>query len=175
MSTICSTFRCKSKAHDNLVWFRHLQFQTRRTGRTRRTRQLGHFDNLLNNRAVQGPEHIQHVVRHLRHRSVEDLHVWRVLDPLLHGVLLNPSLQLRLLHQLRHAHAANEKGWWWWWWLWRLFWLFWLFLVVSGCFWLFLTMVNEASCPSENWRSTPDNLDECEKCGTPPKTPSAPP
>ena len=59
--------------------------------RTRGARQNGHFDNLLGNRAVQGPEHIHHVVHHLRHRNIENLQQRCKVGQMLRGVPLSAT------------------------------------------------------------------------------------
>ena len=53
-------------------------------------RDLGHIDNLLGNRQVQTPKSVQHVVHHLRHRRIENLHERADGSQVLHGVPLYP-------------------------------------------------------------------------------------
>ena len=114
MPTICSAIRKAMRVGVRTVGtstncFRHLRNEVHRALRDNFLCDLGYFDDLHRNMRVQIFEETHQLFHLLRHRSVEDLHVRRVLDPLLHGVPPNPSLQLRLPHWLRHAHAANEK------------------------------------------------------------------
>ena len=52
-------------------------------------------------------EEIHQLFHHLRHRSVEDLHARRVLDPLLHGVPQDPHLRQHL-QQRCWPHPGGE-------------------------------------------------------------------
>ena len=89
MSTVCST-SCRTTSnerHDRRRFHqlsRRLRLAQNRTRRTGWRRDLGHSDNLLGHRAVQGSECIYQLLHHLRHRSN--------VGELLHSVPLHLSL-----------------------------------------------------------------------------------
>ena len=60
---------------------------------------LGHFDNLHGHRALRNPQGIQHVVHHLRHRKIKNLHQRCKLAKILHDVPLHLALPASDLRQ----------------------------------------------------------------------------
>ena len=97
MLTICSAIRKAMRVGDNTVststnCSADCGTRKRRTRWTRRARDLEYINNLLGNREVQDPQGVCHVVHHLRHRKIENLHQRCKLTEILHGRAASPCL-----------------------------------------------------------------------------------
>ena len=91
--------------------FRQLRLESR-TVRDGVLWDLGHCDDLLGDRSVEGLEDVHQLVHHLRHWYVEDLYHWSKVGKLLHGVPLDPLLRPLRLDQTGRprTHTASSSS-----------------------------------------------------------------